>query len=207
MTETEKLQRTIAEFESEVAGLTADVAHLEQQLVIATTTAEQAIAAAERRADDATQAAAVDAEQERQRLATSLTRKRLALAAAASDLAAARHGLEAAQAAAQVIRLGALVDEIAVAAGAIDDTPTDPALWGELKRLTSHAQSIYQQCGGRSTFIDDPAAIRARLWGAHAVVVDWAIGQRNQAPAEIPKMATLLGLPRAAGLVRELMTA
>jgi predicted nucleic acid-binding Zn-ribbon protein len=207
VSESEKLQQTIAEFESEVAGLTADVADLEQRLVVATSEAEQAIAAAERRADDDAQSAAVDAEQERQRLAQSLSRKKIALQAATNDLATARHGLAAARWAARFVQLQSLLDEIGAAAVAIDGAPMVADGWATLKQLTDHAQNIYREAGGRSTFVDDPAAIRARLWSAHAVIVDAAMGSRGQSPTPIPTMATLLGLDRAAGLLKELMGA
>lgn len=205
MTETQKLQTSIAEFETETVNLTADVAELQQRLAAATRAAESAIAAAERRSDDVTQAAAVDAEQQRIALEKALTRKRLALAAALDDLQSARRALAAATAAARFVQLQSVLDELTAAAAAVDVAPTDPAVWSVLKRLADQAQGIYRECGGSTNFVDDPAAARGRLWGAHAVVVDWALGQRSQAPATVPTMAALLGLPRAAGLVRELI--
>lgn len=216
MTETEKLQQQVAEFETEVAGLTGGVTDLTQRLATATRIAEVAIALAERREgngirypdDDATyQADAVDAEQQRIALETQLTRKRLAVAAALDDLQSARRSLAAAKAAARFVQLQSVLDELTAAAAAVDTAPTEPAVWSDLMRLVGQAQALYRECGGSTNFVDDPAAARGRLWGAHAVVVDWAIGLRSQTPATVPTMAVLLGLPRAAGLVRELMGA
>lgn len=205
MTESEKATRTIAEFETEVAGLAADVATLEAQLSTATTTAEQAIAAAERRADDAAQAAAVDAEQERQRLAAALSRKRLALVAATADLTTARHGLAASQRAARFVQLQTILDALAVAAGAIDEDPTYLDNWIALHELITSAQPVYVAAGGKGRLIESAVWARGQLFGSIATRIDWTLGSRAEAPKPIPAMATLLQLPHAAGRVRELM--
>lgn len=207
MSETEKLTQTISEFETEVAGLTADIADLEQQLVTATTTAETAIATAERRADKASQAAAVDAEQACQRLATALGRKRLALTAAGADLAAARHGLEQAKRGALYIQLQAALDELTVRAAAVDDDPTDLAAWADLRTAMVATQARFRAAGGKGTLTDDPLQLYKHKLAAITTQIDWVMREPGRPlPVAVPRMVDLLRLDRARGLARELMT-
>lgn len=205
MSETEKLQQTITEFETEVAQLETDIATLEQQLATATTTAETAVATAERRADKASQKAAVDAEQERARLTTALGRKRLALTAATADLQTARHGLTASQKAAEIVRLQAQLDELTVVAAAVDAEPTNLNAWVELKQRADEAQRVYRRAGGKGSLLNDVRNMAVRLMEAQSRSVDWALQQGDRpSPIEIPTMAELLRVQRAQGLAREL---
>lgn len=201
MSETEKLQQTITEFETEAAQLERAVAELEQQLATAITAAETAVATAERRADKASQKAAVDAEQERSRLATALGRKRLALTAATADLQTARHGLTASQQAAEIVRLQAQLDELTVVAAAVDAEPTNLNAWVELKQRADEAQRVYRRAGGKGSLLNDVRNMAVRLMEAQTRSVDWALQQGDRpSPIEIPTMAELLRVQRAQGL-------
>lgn len=205
MTETQKATMTISEYEREVEQLTADVADLEQRLSTATTTAEAAIATAERRADDSATAAAVDAEDERDRLAAALSRRRLALTAATADLQAARHGLDASQKAAAFVKLQTILDSLTFACVAIDEDPTFLDNWVTLNELIASAAPIYVSLGGKGRLLESAVWARGRLFAAHGSRIDWAMGSRAESPKEIPAMANLLGLPTAQGAVREMM--
>lgn len=207
MSESEKLQQTIGGFETEVATLETDIATLEQQLITATTTAETAIATAERRADKASQAAAVDAEQERQRLATSLTRKRLALQAATADLQTARHGLTASQRGADLVELATLIDGVAASAAAVDDEPLSPAAWATLRVQIDQSQSHFRRAGGQGLlFGADLVAMHKGVMSAYTLVTSLAVKPTPTGGngVEIPRLVEMLRIPRAHARVREL---
>lgn len=207
MTETEKLESKITEYEAEAAQLAADIVIVEQQLSTATQTAEAAIAQAERRgADDATQATAVDAEQERQRLATALSRKRLALSAALDDLHGARAALVASRRAGELVELQTQLDRVQLVCAQIDTDPIDADLWGELAELATLANSAFYNSGGKARLLPAPADVRGKLFGAISGRIDWACGKRAAAPVPIPRLFDLVELLRARGLVRELLT-
>lgn len=207
MTQTETLQQTVTEFENEVATLTAGIADLEQQLATATQAAELAIVAAERQPGKATERAAVDAEQERQRLATALGRKRLALEAATADLQAARENLAASQKGAGLVELQTLLDEIALTAAAVDDRPTDFDAWDRLKQQMDVAARLYRSSGGQiPLFSGDLSAMAKAIFDGYSVAVATATKTAPTGPRdmEIPRLLDLLRLNRARGLVREL---
>lgn len=207
MTQTETLQQTVTEFENEVTGLTSDIAELEQQIVAATSAAESAIVEAERRPSKATQKAAVDAEQERSRLATALGRKQLALEAATADLQAARQNLAASQKGAGLVELQTLLDEIALTAAAVDDAPTDFDAWARLKQQLEAAVRLYRAAGGQTPlFNGDLSAMAKAIFDGYSVAVVTATKMAPTGPRdmEIPRLLDLLRFNRARGLVREL---
>lgn len=205
MTETERLAATIDKFERERAQLQADLVALESQQQSARVADDAALAEAERSPSPTTIARAENAEQQRLALESQLRRKGAALAACERDLQTARQALAASKKAAQFVQIQAALDDITVAAAAIDDDPTYVQNWATLKELVTRAQTLYAVAGGGGRFVEDPAAVRARLWGALGVQVDFALGVRREELKPVPAMADLLGLRSAAGRVRELL--
>lgn len=205
MSESEKLQQTIAELSTEQATLAAELQALAERVKAAEVAADAAAAHAGRHPSPEADAASTAAEEQRQALESQIRRKRAAQAACERDLATARHGLAEAKRGALFVQLQSLLDSLEVASAAIDENPTYLDNWVALHGLTTQIQLVYVTAGGKGRLIESAVWARGQLFGALAVQIDWTLGGRAEAPKPIPAIADLLQLPHAAGRVRELM--
>lgn len=152
----ENSRAALSNLRHEAGTLQNDINSLTNRLNSLKNSLPSLLATAERRPSESAQVKVDLAEHDIDQLQRQITRKRAALQAIEADLKLAETELEQSEHRARISELRAIFDRVATLSTAIDETPTNPALWAEIRQEIMAGNSLYGR-SPTSLFRVDPA--------------------------------------------------
>lgn len=211
MTNVEKAQRRVDALREEQTTLQRAVSDLQGRYDTVDRSLDDLYAAEERQPSPAATQAVAKAESEKESIAGQQRRKKAALAAVETDLAAANAALQLAQRAQTLDQVQAIYQECIDLASKLDKNIDQPSLWAKLAELSATGNQLWlvnlaQRQGGHVRGIfEDPRQLVGEVFSARMSAATHAMGVRNGAyKGEPPTVADALQLGHVLGNIRYL---